>query len=78
MNENIRGIDYFYLKYSLQQDREGAQKLEDAGYNVATFYDYSIMEFFWKELRAVIVSYFLFSVGASLVYTYQGGISAKK
>ena len=34
--------------------------------------------FFWKELRAVIVSYFLFSIGASLVYTYQGGISAKK
>ena len=34
--------------------------------------------FFWKELRAVIVSLFLFSVGASLVYSYQGGISAKK
>ena len=34
--------------------------------------------FFWKELRAIIVSLFLFSVGASLVYSYQGGISAKK
>lgn len=34
--------------------------------------------FFWKELRAVIVSLFLFSVGASLVYSYQGGISSKK
>ncbi len=34
--------------------------------------------FFWKELRAIIVSLFLFSVGASLVYSYQGGISSKK
>ncbi|MFH6955475.1 heparan-alpha-glucosaminide N-acetyltransferase [Pseudoalteromonas sp. XMcav1-K] len=33
---------------------------------------------FWKEFRALIVSLFLFSVGASLVYSYQGGISAKK
>ncbi|RZM84244.1 hypothetical protein C3B51_04775 [Pseudoalteromonas rubra] len=33
---------------------------------------------FWKELRALIVSLFLFSVGVSLVYSYQGGISAKK
>ena len=34
--------------------------------------------FFWKELRAVIVSLFLFSVGVSLVYSYQAGISTNK
>jgi uncharacterized membrane protein len=34
--------------------------------------------FFWKELRALIVSLFLFSVGASLVFSFKEEISQKK
>lgn len=34
--------------------------------------------FLWKELRAFIVSLFLFSVGASLVFSFRGSISLNK
>lgn len=34
--------------------------------------------FFWKELRSLIVSLFLFSVGTSFVFSFKEGISQKK